>query len=593
MRALAFRLSTLALLLSISCGDDTATGGSGTGAAAAGGSGGGSAGGPTNGGGGEGPTTGGSGGVGPVGGAPNGAGGQGGDGGEGGVDPWTGPLEALAELDLGTHEMGDDFLVPIPDRTIGFTLLSETAQSGYFGVSRLKPPSSTAQSVILNFEIPGTDLPYFVGESALISANPLSEVPGAYPIAEGNWRYRLVADDSPTTASTRVFVRRTSDGQFHGGVMDVNVIIVPGVTGSQYMSDVLTSLFQDYYGPQFGVTLGTVEFYSAPSEYGNIDSTAEFGEMLSASQGIGAAPAINLFAIGGFSGDLGGALGVAGGIPGSPMVHGTRLSGVAYIPSGNENYDASVLAHEIGHLGGLFHTTENEPGIFDPFSDTPTCPNINNPNNCGDLDNIMFPVAYGGGDFSALQIRTLQSSALYRGILAAGGQPSPPLLPAPSEPETALARWSQEDELETSREQVFGEGNEWPVRGADDTWLLAGHWCTQGARTTRAELADSLFEHHFASREGDLVSIAATSSMPSIVRARALELLRRSGKDPDALARAAEVAQEILGDALAGRAAKLAAIELLDESVWLSSELRSDLAATTVDPIVREALLPR
>lgn len=66
----------------------------------------------------------------------------------------------------------------------------------------------------------------------------------------------------------------------------------------------------------------------------------------------------------------------------------------------------AVLAHELGHYLGLFHTTESLWFMgYDPLSDTPECDRAlfaSSPNACPDRPNLMFPARDGQPDQPSL-----------------------------------------------------------------------------------------------------------------------------------------------------------------------------------------------
>lgn len=364
---------------------------------------------------------------------------MGGGGSGGATDPWAGPLESLKELDLGDVKFNSQRDFPIPDRTLGLTIQIEGKKAtDVVGFFRLRPPTGNV-NIIYNFAMEGHDTQVFGGVQWSSASNPQTDAAAAYPVAAGNWRLTAGSDgNAGDFATARVWVRRTNDGAFHGGVLDMNIVIVPGSATQGYMDQVVSNFF-----PYAGLTKGKIVTYSADSSFATISSQDEYRALLAQSAGYPSAPAVNLFVVDDFSdGAFGAAIGVSGGLPGSPMRHGTAQSGLAFQPTGDPKYDASVLMHEIGHLGGLFHTTEYAITEVDPLSDTPECAAqtiMGNPDACPDTSNTMFPIAYGATSFTPAQLIVLHGSALYRGILDAGGQPAPPLDAAPQKDAPAAA----------------------------------------------------------------------------------------------------------------------------------------------------------
>jgi hypothetical protein len=62
-------------------------------------------------------------------------------------------------------------------------------------------------------------------------------------VQPGLWRILLGSDGPLDAANVRVWVRKTEDGQFHGGVIDVNVFIAPNSAPQSYIDFVVDNLF--------------------------------------------------------------------------------------------------------------------------------------------------------------------------------------------------------------------------------------------------------------------------------------------------------------------------------------------------------------
>jgi hypothetical protein len=131
-------------------------------------------------------------------------------------------------------------------------------------------------------------------------------------------------------------------------------------------------------------------------------------------------PAINLF----FVRQLSDTVAISGGTPGPLGMNGTGASGIAL--SADMFDDAGklgrVIAHEVGHYLGLFHTSEMEGAVLDPLPDTAECRIDRDQDGDGILtvqectgygaDNLMFWAAGGGTRISGQQASVLRAALI-------------------------------------------------------------------------------------------------------------------------------------------------------------------------------------
>ncbi len=197
--------------------------------------------------------------------------------------------------------------------------------------------------------------------------------------------------------------------------IDLNIYLVgvPGIDASNAatqpdMQAVIDGAEEIYQ--QAGISFGEINYLSVSSQveqqYQDIYSEQDISSLAAESSSPGStaddALSANVFITRSFQ--MGGALGLSLGIPGVPGWHGTGLSGVAMTGEdiggswGGNELTAAVLAHELGHFLGLFHTTEMGGQTLNPLEDIEQCPNPQNATSCPDWGNLMFPAADHSND---------------------------------------------------------------------------------------------------------------------------------------------------------------------------------------------------
>lgn len=179
------------------------------------------------------------------------------------------------------------------------------------------------------------------------------------------------------------------------------------------------------------IRLGNVEFVDlsagASERYQYIRSYRQVQDLCEESilppGGLDEQLVLNVMLVDAFVGAMDGVLGVSAGIVGGAGTHGTSSSCATFSTAGivddaGATYIGQVMAHEIGHFLGLFHTTETDLTKSDPLADTPSCQGLGvwEWDECPDFTNLMFPLAVPGSPsrLSREQILVLRANPLTR-----------------------------------------------------------------------------------------------------------------------------------------------------------------------------------
>jgi hypothetical protein len=290
------------------------------------------------------------------------------------VDLGSGPIGQLA-ADLQT------VTVDVPPGAISFSLIAKAADPS----AQMLPVGIMTPSgkVIYNVNDPTVNdvklgaSGWVTGSMALLFPNAprVSLVPGKYQIALGSF--------TNTTSKVDVLFKSQS-GVLQGGTLP----LVMWFTKNQFLNATTAktnAAFQKaiadmtrIYG-KIGIKIGPLTYIDVPDPVGT--NTAVLQDLADAAPLMAYAntsqeQGLHMFFIEQFN-FQGGAtlLGISGGIPGPPAYPGLQHSGVivslAYL--GQNSQFGATMAHEGGHILGLFHLNERDGSSFDPLLDTPEC----------------------------------------------------------------------------------------------------------------------------------------------------------------------------------------------------------------------------
>ncbi|MBW2456318.1 MAG: hypothetical protein JRI68_17495 [Deltaproteobacteria bacterium] len=337
----------------------------------------------------------------------------------------------------------------------------------------------------------------------------------------------------------------------------------------------LESAFANYAGLQ----VGEIVFHDIGSQFQTIDENnwlLALEQTASASQ----APALNVIMIGWFEGQLAEAAGIAAGIPGQGIEHGTHSSAVTMMSYGEFNMDSLIVRHESGHLSGLFHTSEIALGQHDTLSDTPECSNVDQLlDSCPDAYNLMFPYAMYNIDITPLQKRVIHGGSLYRAelIYAADAEQNDSAEVSPAGDQLGHQAQATGGAAGMASTKPTGA---W-TKGLDPklTYLLSSHWCgQQWVRSGSLPHRQRLYQ--LAPDNDDLWAIGLAADAPSHVRYRALlAAAKRTSVAPGAVP--TKALTRIARNRSNARAPRLGALQALQQlaptlATSLAHELRQD-----------------
>lgn len=328
--------------------------------------------------------------------------------GENGDDSYDGAVETITLFDDDV-ELIDGYSLPItvdaPDNVFSISIsVTEGSAYLYYGVTdwhhedgfSIVPPNWEGSSTQICYVGCNNRIALQPGAfGGLAPNNPDSQVePGEYHFQVfGIQVDQGFLGELPGTHQTNPTVRVTVHAEIlhedvpDTGVLDLNVFFT-GANGWTADSVEDDPSFQstletvDNIYDQIGIDIGEVAYYDIDSSYQVIEDISSGGGDLSqmfteSSRATLEGPSV--FFVSELTSPFGSILGIAGGIPGPMIVDGSVRSGVA-IATDSVNAPGApsmghVVAHEVGHYLGLFHTTENFafPGMpeHDPLPDTP------------------------------------------------------------------------------------------------------------------------------------------------------------------------------------------------------------------------------
>ena len=317
-------------------------------------------------------------------------------------------------IDFGTQSLsnGDAPLlsVDVPADAVSVTFEGTCGESDEVSLLSLEGPGG---KVYANNQGSGGPVKWLPWRKTFSFHLPCGDQAGAQLVpGGGTYRFQLrrTSGASPFM-DVRVILERRPPGASTATRLPLNVFLATGITptAATAADDANLQAMLEQVGQILGtqnLTLGDIDYYDIGNAQFDQVAQGEEQQLLPRSS-VASRVRLNLFLVNQVWG--GNLLGLSAAVDGS-KTNGTSMSGVIsiYLP-GQPGANALVVAHEICHYLGLWHTVEGN-GTWDPIADTPQCPVFGSNAACSTAGGglLLHWQALGGSTLSAGQGKVIR-----------------------------------------------------------------------------------------------------------------------------------------------------------------------------------------